>query len=52
MMEFTEEEKDYLKMLFEIGDVALNHIENNNGYFSIDFDNNDVFRLKEKLGLV
>ena len=48
----TEEEKDYLKMLFEMGDVVMNHIDNNNGYYNLSFDRNDVFRLKEKLGLV
>ena len=48
----TEEEKDYLKMLFEMGDVAMNHIDNNNGYYNLSFGQNDVFRLKEKLGLV
>ena len=51
-VELTEEEKDYLKMLFEMGDVAMNHIDNNNGYYNLSFDQNDVFRLKEKLGLV
>lgn len=50
-IEFTNNEKQFLTMLFKIGKEFLDSC---NGYIDIDyvtFNNNDLFYLAEKLGI-
>ena len=50
-MNFTNEEKEFLKMLFNIGQSIINAQD---GFFDFDgvsFSENDFFELKEKLGV-
>ena len=50
-IEFTDIEKEFLKLLFNIGNKI---IETANGYYEINyesFDRGDLFRLAEKLNI-
>lgn len=50
-MEYTEIEKKFLTMLFQIGELI---ISTDDGYYEINyetFDRNDLFNLAEKLGV-
>lgn len=48
----TDKEKEFLSILLDIGDII---IENSNGYYEMrsydDFDRNEMFNLREKLGI-
>jgi len=51
MIEFTEQEKKFLVMLFKIGEEIL---ETCDGYIDMDcsiFNRNNLFYLAEKLGV-
>ena len=50
-IEFTDTEKAFLRMLFNIGDEIIKTAD---GYYDINyvtFTNNDLFKLAEKLGI-
>lgn len=50
-IEFTDTEKAFLRMLFNIGNEI---IKTTDGYYDINyvtFDYNDLFKLAEKLGI-
>ena len=51
MIDYTDKEKKFLKLLFNIGNKI---IETANGYYEINyesFDRNDLFQLAEKVGI-
>ena len=51
MPDYTDIEKEFLRMLFNIGNTI---IETANGYYEINyesFDRNDLFQLAEKVGI-
>ena len=50
-IEFTDTEKAFLRMLFNIGNEIIKTAD---GYYDIKhvtFDYNDIFKLAEKLGI-
>lgn len=50
-IDFTDTEKAFLTMLFNIGNEIIKTAD---GYYDINyvtFDNNDLFKLAEKLGI-
>ena len=49
MEELTEKEKQFLKRVFKAADVILNDVRKSDDI--IDFDQNDLFSLAEKLNI-
>ncbi len=49
MEELTEKEKQFLKRVFKAANVILDDVRNSDDI--IDFDQNDLFNLAEKLNI-
>lgn len=50
-IEFTDTEKTFLKMLFNIGDEIIKTADGCYNINCVTFTNNDLFKLAEKLGI-